>query len=154
MESFVTMRERERECSYTIFPIMESFVATSIQTTRPNVFYNASAKTDAPSLTACTLALILYITYWRSYSEFGCTTLHWWETWRKQSSWSQLLQCFTPIRIPVWTPECELPTTLQGLCDPLQKAYAAVVYLQVETNGTILNHFLCSKSKVAQVQWY
>lgn len=67
------------------------------------------------------------------------------------------LQQFSPIRIPrrsVQLPggDSAVIYTLQGYCDASQKAYAAVVYLQVERDGRVCNQFLCSKTRVAPVK--
>ena len=42
--------------------------------------------------------------------------------------------------------------SLQGFCDASQSAYAAVVYLQVESGSGIFGKFLCSKTRVAPVK--
>ena len=42
--------------------------------------------------------------------------------------------------------------SLQGFCDASQSAYAAVVYLRVESESGIFGKFLCSKTRVAPVK--
>lgn len=42
--------------------------------------------------------------------------------------------------------------SLQGFCNASQKAYAAVVYLQVRTRDSTSTQFLCSKTRVAPVK--
>ena len=76
------------------------------------------------------------------------------------TEWEKLtsdLQHFTPIRIPrcsVQTQVCNPTTTysLQGFCDASQRAYAAVVYLQAETDEATHNQLLCSKTRVAPLK--
>lgn len=42
--------------------------------------------------------------------------------------------------------------SLHGYCDASQRAYVAVVYLQMEMGDTTLSQFLCSKTRVAPVK--
>ena len=42
--------------------------------------------------------------------------------------------------------------SLQGFCDASQRAYAAVVYLQVETEVAVHTHLLCSKTRIAPIK--
>ena len=42
--------------------------------------------------------------------------------------------------------------SLQGFCDASQRAYAAIVYLRVESEAGIYTQFLCSKTRVAPVK--
>jgi len=65
------------------------------------------------------------------------------------------LQQFKPIEIPRYYTQAQDGAvnsySLQGYCDASQRTYAAVVYLQVETEDTTLSQFLCSKTRVAPV---
>lgn len=70
------------------------------------------------------------------------------------TEWEQLtsnLQRFAPIKIPwcyVDPQNCPVNTySPQGYCDAFQRAYAAIVYLQVETGDGIFNQFLCSRPR-------
>ena len=72
------------------------------------------------------------------------------------TEWESLsldLQRFRPIKIPRCYTEAESSPvnsySLLGYCDASQRAYAAVVYLQVETT---VSQFLCSKTRVAPVK--
>lgn len=42
--------------------------------------------------------------------------------------------------------------SLLGFCDAFKDAYAAVVYLKVDTKTNSTNHFLCAKTRVAPVK--
>lgn len=42
--------------------------------------------------------------------------------------------------------------SLQGFCDASRRAYAAVVYLQVETVVGTFTRFLCAKTRVAPLK--
>ena len=42
--------------------------------------------------------------------------------------------------------------SLQGFCDASQRAYAAVVCLQVETEVAVHTHLLCSKTRIAPIK--
>ena len=66
------------------------------------------------------------------------------------------LQQFEPILLPQCYTGVESASiksySLQGFCDASQSAYAAVVYLQVESESGIFGKFLCSKTRVAPVK--
>ena len=73
--------------------------------------------------------------------------------------WEKLidgLKMAQPIIIPrcyfSWIKEEVLSSTLQGFCDASNRAYAAVVYLKVETKKTITMRFLASKTRVARLR--
>ena len=61
---------------------------------------------------------------------------------------------------PIFLPRCYTGVksapikfySLQGLCNASQRAYAAVVYLQVKSEAGIYTQFLCSKTRVAHVK--
>ena len=66
------------------------------------------------------------------------------------------LQRSQPISIPRCCTTAENMTVksyaLDGFCDASQRAYAAVVYLRVETETNTHAHLLCSKTRVAPVK--
>ena len=66
------------------------------------------------------------------------------------------LQQFEPILLPRCYTGVESASiksySLQGFCDASQSAYAAVVYLRVESESGIFGKFLCSKTRVAPVK--
>ena len=72
-----------------------------------------------------------------------------------ESLFLDLKQC-EPIQIPRYcigvNSSAVKSYSLQGFCDASQKAYAAVVYLQVETETAVHTHLLCSKTRIAPVK--
>ena len=78
------------------------------------------------------------------------------------TEWERLnsdLQQFNPIKIPrcyqtraITEGNAVTSFSLQGYCDASKKAYAAVVYLQMEDVNGVYNQFVCSKTRVAPVK--
>jgi hypothetical protein len=78
---------------------------------------------------------------------------------RLLTEWEALasdLQRASPISIPRCCTEGEDTTvksySLDGFCDASLKAYAAVIYLRVETETNTYSHLLCSKTRVAPLK--
>ena len=75
------------------------------------------------------------------------------------AEWESLssdLEQSEPIVIPRYCIGVDSSTVkgylLQGFCDASQRAYAAVLYLRVETEVAVHTHLLCSKTRIAPVK--
>ena len=75
------------------------------------------------------------------------------------TDWQDLasdLEQATPIEMPrycVRKPNNSVQSySLQGFCDASQRAYAAVVYLRVETASDTFHQFLCAKTRIAPLK--
>lgn len=80
---------------------------------------------------------------------------------KSRSAWEGLasdLRQATPISIPRCCIEGEKGLvrsySLQGFCDASLRAYAAVIYLQADTETGVFPQFLCAKTSVAPVKGF